>query len=207
LAIDGFFTAVGGIAGVAIVFLYAVIWRKSTERIKELEGTEGQEGMIWLGDIWNTDIKEGAEEFYSYVTSGIANLESPDRFLEFFSNQQVMPTLRKKMHALATSYNEYSRCKALFSNSKTGHESIKNWTLKTIFVLFGVASWAGVGFLTESTFLISYTQVFWVSFGLLTILLIACVYNLSKYYKKSDEIDSAISREKSKHSDVLGKVL
>lgn len=206
MAIDGFFTAIGSIAGVAIVFLYAVIWRRSTDRIKELDGSEGEEGTIWLGDLWNTDVKEGAEEFYSYVNLSIANLESPDRFLELFTNKGKIPELRKKIHSLASSYNGYFSCKALFSQSRNGHESLKNWTLKAICVLFGLASWAGVGFLVENTFLNSYSQIFWMSFAILLFLLVACVYDLARCYRKCYDTDSEIRQEKAKHSDALGKV-
>ena len=162
LAIDGFYTATITIAGAAIVFLYAVIWRRSTDRIKDLEESEGQEGTIWLGDIWTTDIKGDVEEFYYYLQSSIDELESTDKFLELFTHTGKTPTLRNKLQDLTKSYKGYSECRALFANSRNGHETIKNWTLKTVFALFAIAMWGAVGFLVENTFLSQYAQVFWV---------------------------------------------
>ena len=63
MAIDGFFTAIGSIAGSSHSIFVRCNWRRSTDRIKELDGSEGEEGTIWLGDLWNTDVKEGAEVF------------------------------------------------------------------------------------------------------------------------------------------------
>lgn len=207
MALDGFFTATITIAVAAIVFLYVVIWKKSTDRIKELEGVEGQEGTIWLGDIWTTDIKGDVEEFYYYLQSSINELTSPDKFLELFTNTGETPTLRKKIRALTKSYKRYSDCRALFASSRNGHETTKNWILKTIFALFAIAMWGAVGFLIENTFLSQFTQIFWTILVILIVLLIGFAYNLANWYAKCNRIDSAIKSERSKHSDILGKVL
>ena len=207
MALEGFYTAIITIAIAVIASLYETIWKKSTNRIKDLDGSEGHEGTLLLGDIWMTDIKREVEEFHSFIQENIAKSESTDKFVELFTDKEKISSLKKKLDGLTLLHKSYSECKNLFAKSRNEHEILKNWVLKMIIMCFAFSIWGAAGFLVENTFLISFYQIFWGIFIFLVILIISFSYYLVNCYQECEKIDSDIRREKTKHSDALGKVI
>ena len=204
MGLEAFYGAIAVIAIGAIAFLYQVIWRKAEDRIKDLNGTEGQQGTIWLGDIWMTDIKQGVQEFFSYVDNNISKLESEDKFEELFAHTGKKPELRKKLTELTATYQKFLDCSSILSKLRKSLERSKIWTLRTIVMLLLLASLGPLGLLFENTFLSSYTFIYWLSFGLELVFLLIFSAMLAKSYSNCCNIDNKLTDEKSKHSDALG---
>lgn len=204
MALEGFYTAIAVVSLAINVFLYTVIWRKADDRIKALDGPEGQQASIWIGDIWTTDVKQGVQDFFSYVSTSIADLESEDKIGELFLDTDKRPVIRKKMDDLMGVYSGYTSVRNLLGQSRKNHETIKTWLLRTIISLFSIAAWAAVGFVVDSTFLNDYSTIYWVV--LLPLLIVLAVFSLkvANLYTKCCNTDNQITKEKSKHSDVLG---
>jgi hypothetical protein len=209
LPLEGFYGAISLIAGSAIVFLYTAIWKKAEDRIKDLNGKEGQEAKIWLGDIWTTDIKQGVQDFYSYIQTSLAELESSEefKFEELFAHTGKTPVLRKKLQDLASLFRGYLDSRNLLRKSRQGHENMKKWILRTILSLFSIAVWGALGFLVDNTFLSDYTVIFWLSLVPLLLFLSAFSFKLAKTYSNCCRIDTRITNEKSKHPEALEVVL
>lgn len=209
LAVESFYGAISVIAGLVVPFLYTVIWRKAVDRIKELDGVEGQQATIWLGDIWTTDIKQGVQELFSFISSNIVEeLENDDdKFEVLFTHTGKAPVLKKKLQDLTTLYQGYSDNRDLLGKSRQRHETIKTWTLRTIVSLISISVWGAIGLLVTSTFLIDYSLIYWLSIIPLLIILAVFAFKLSISYTECCKIDSRITAEKSKHSDALGVVL
>lgn len=178
------------------------MWRKAEDRIKDLNGSEGQQGILWLGDIWLTNVKQGAQDFYSYVSESMNSLESEDKFEELFSDTTKKAVLNNKLSDLTNSYRKYSESDGLLGKSRKAHESIKTWTLRTILSLFLVAVWGALGFL--NMFSNNYIIIYWIGFAAFLILLLLFGAKLAGCYGISGKIDSQITDEKSKHADALG---
>lgn len=210
LPLEGFYTAVGVIAGVAIAFLYQVIWKKAVDRIKDLSEREGKDAKIWLGDTWTKDIKQSVQEFYSYVNVSLGELESGNeelKFGELFSHTEKTPVLKKKLNVLTELYNGFSESGKLISKSRENHENIKKWTLRTIFSLFVIAVWGALGFLVDNSVASEYKIVYWVSIIPLLICLGLFSAKLAKVYTNCCNVDAKINAEKSKHPDALEVVV
>jgi hypothetical protein len=203
LALDGFHTATITIIGIAIVFLYMVLWRKAEDRIKDLNSVEGQQGLIWLGDIWMTNIKQGVQDFYAYVNTNIAEMESEDKLEELFSHTSKKPVLEKKLQDLTDSYQKFLESASLLGKSRESHELIKTWTLRTILSLFLIGVWGSVGFLIDVSSN-SYWIYYWIGIIPLLLLLSSFSIMVAKSYENCCSIDSRITAEKSKHADALG---
>lgn len=178
------------------------MWRKAEDRIKDLNGSEGQQGILCLGDIWLTNVKQGVQDFYSYVSEIMVRLESEDKFEELFSDTTKKAVLNNKLSDLTNSYKKYSESEGLLGKSRKAHESIKTWTLRTILSLFLIAVWGAVGFL--SIFSGNYSIIYWIGFAALLTFLLLFGIKLAKCYDISSKIDSQITDEKSKHADALG---
>jgi hypothetical protein len=207
LGLEGFYGAIAVIVIGVIAFLYQVIWRKAEDRIKDLNGAEGQQGTIWLGDIWMTDIKQGVQDFYMYVDTNIAKLESEDKFVELFAHTGKKPELRKKLQELSASYQKFVDCSSLLSKLRKSHETTKIWTLRTIVMLIILAALGPLGLLVDNTFLASYNYIYWICFGLILFFILIFSAKLAKCYTRCCTIDNDLTDEKSKHSDALGVIL
>ena len=207
MPLEGFYTAVGVISGVAIAFLYQVIWKKAVDRIKDLNEGEGKAAKIWLGDSWTTDIKQGVQEFYSYVNTSLVELESGNegaKFGELFMHTGKSPVLKNKLNELTDMYHKFSENSKLITKSRESHEDSKKWTLRTILSLFLIAVWAAFGFLIENTFLSDYGVYYWLSLVPFLLILGIFAIKLSRNYDKCCRVDKSINIEKSKHPDALG---
>lgn len=180
------------------------MWRKAEDRIKDLNCSEGQQGILWLGDIWMTNVKQGVQDFYSYVSESITGIESEDKFEELFSDTAKKTVLNNRLLDLTGSFKKYSESEGLLSKSRKAHESIKTWTLRTILSLFLIAVWGAIGFLFENVFSSNYTIVYWIGFAPFLVLLLTLGVKLARTYEICCKIDSQIMDEKSKHADALG---
>lgn len=207
LAIGDFYTQVIVIVGVAVVIL-GVLWKRCNDTIDKLESTTSQEGYLITSYIWSTDIMRAVERFFSFVQDNIVELESKDKFIELFSDEEKTTRLKSDLDALDKSYRTYLEVYNLYPNLLQEHEEQKKWIMRTIGISFAFAIWGAAGclFELENEFLISHMDIFWSVFAILLFLLAVCVSYLAWHNRKCGKIERTIRKQKSKYSDIIKKV-
>jgi hypothetical protein len=207
LAIGDFYTQVIAIAAAAIVIL-SVLWKRCNDTIDKLENTTSQEGYLITSYIWSTDIMRAVERFFSFVQENIVDLESEDKFLELFSDEEKTTRLKSDLDALDKSYRTYLDVYNLYPNLLQEHEEQRKWIMRTVGVSFAFAFWGAAGLLfeVENEFLTSHQDIFWLVFAILLFLLATCVSYLAWHNRKCGKTERNIRKQKSKYSDIIKKV-
>ena len=188
--------------------LLGVLWKHYVDAIEKLEDSASQEGYLIASHIWATTIKKSVEEFFTYVQENVSKSESQDKYVELFSDEERIPTLKDRLEKLCKSYNSYLAFNNLLPSLIQEMEKLKKWLIRTICVCFAFAIWGAIGFLVEaeSASAASYTSYFWFSLAIIGFTALISVGGTVFYSRKCETVNTAIRREKSKYSAVVGKV-
>lgn len=208
MAIGDFYTQVILIALGAATLLYAMA-KKCSDAIDKLEDSLSQEGYVIQSHIWTNDIKDATEEFVSFIQKNISESESEDRYVELFSNKEMISPLKSRLNRLGISYKAYLDFNNLFPNLVNEHEELNKWLIRTITICFAFAGWGAVGFLMETAenLPIIYKNLFWFPFCLLIVLSMILIYKVIYHSRKCGIMKAHIRTEKSKYRDIIGKVI
>ncbi len=207
MAIGNFYTEVVAIAIAASLILYYMA-RKCTDKVEKLENSPSQEGYIIQSHLWTTDIKDTVEDFSSFIQRNILESKSKDKYIELFSDKEKISLLKNRLSRLVKSYNTYLSFANLLHSLIKEYELSKKWLIRTVIVCFAFASWGAMGFLmeTEANSLEVYTNMFWVVFYFLIVLLAIFISKIVIHNRKSGSIKTTMRAERRKYPDIIEKV-
>jgi len=205
---SNFFTEVVLIALSASALLYTVI-RKFDHTIEKAEDAPNQEWYVIQSHIWATDVKQAVEDFVSFVKRETAKSGSGDKYVELFSDQNKIHSLKSRLISLIKCYNDYLNFNNLLSDMISATEQLNKWLGRTIVLLLALAGWGATGFVLETQESISVfpQNTFWFAFCILIGVLSWFIYKIARISEKCRILKARIRPERTKYAHLVEKVV